>query len=416
MTDFADLPNAQRRALDIVRDVAIEKECRPFLVGGPVRDLLLGRHSIDIDLTLEVDSSTLARALAKRINGRVKSFPQFLTYKVVAEGMPEIDIATARRERYRKPGALPTVQPGRLKDDLMRRDFSINAMAVDLMSGAEHDPANGRRDIANRLVRVLHERSFLDDPTRIFRAIRLAGRLGFALEPGTARLLAEAIDSGGLTTISRERIWRELFLAMDEADAPKVLAELVAHGALAVLFGKRPLDPQLLFRLEQMKEHIGANPALDRQVLYTGALLLGDASPVDLEGSGFSQKRARNVVQISNELPRFLDALVETNLETDAERRRMKLYRSASPEMLSVIAAADPDQGVRIVRFHEYEQFRLPLRGNDLEVVPGPHVAKALERAREAVFTGEIPAEEAREFARAMAIRYLDPESATDPK
>jgi tRNA nucleotidyltransferase/poly(A) polymerase len=412
MTDFADLPNAQRRALEIVRDVAVEKECRPFLVGGPVRDLLLGRHSIDIDLTLEVDSSTLARALAKRINGRVKSFPQFLTYKVVAEGMPEIDIATARRERYRNPGALPTVQPGRLKDDLMRRDFSINAMAVDLMSGAEHDPSNGRRDIDNRLVRVLHERSFLDDPTRIFRAIRLAGRLGFALEPGTARLLSEAIDSGGLTTISRERIWRELFLAMDEADAPKVLAELVAHGALSVLFGKRPLDPQLLSRLEQMKEHIEANPALDRQVLYTGALLLGDASPVDLEGSGFSQKRARNVVQISNELPRFLDSLAET----DGERRRMQLYRSASPEMLSVIAAADPDQSARIIRFHEYEQFRLPLRGNDLEVVPGPHVAKALERAREAVFTGEIPPEEAREFARAMAIRYLDPESATDPK
>src|SRR5207237_1458713 len=89
MTDFSDLPNPQRRALDLVREVAAEKDCRPFLVGGPVRDLLLGRHSIDVDVTLEDGSSTLARALAKRLNGRVRSFPQFLTYKVSADGLPE---------------------------------------------------------------------------------------------------------------------------------------------------------------------------------------------------------------------------------------------------------------------------------------------------------------------------------------
>src|SRR5687768_11159832 len=106
-----ELPNPQRRALDIVREVAAEKACRPFLVGGPVRDMLLGRPAIDVDLTLEDGSSTLARALAKRVEGRVRSYPQFLTYKVTAEGLPEIDIATARKERYRKPGSLPAVAP-----------------------------------------------------------------------------------------------------------------------------------------------------------------------------------------------------------------------------------------------------------------------------------------------------------------
>src|ERR1051325_10075748 len=104
-----------------------------FLVGGPVRDRMLGRHAIDIDLTLETDSSTLARALAKRVGGRVRSFPQFLTYKVTADALPGIDIATARKERYRSPGALPTVTAGRLKDDLLRRDFSINAIALDVL-------------------------------------------------------------------------------------------------------------------------------------------------------------------------------------------------------------------------------------------------------------------------------------------
>jgi len=142
MIRLDELPNAQRRAIDLVREVATEKQFRPFLVGGPVRDLLLGRHDVvDVDITLEHDSSPFARALAKHIGGRVRSFPQFLTYKVTADGLPDIDIATARTEKYRKPGALPSVAPGRLSDDLLRRDFSINAIAVDILGGAIHDPA-----------------------------------------------------------------------------------------------------------------------------------------------------------------------------------------------------------------------------------------------------------------------------------
>src|SRR5512138_2065403 len=237
MTRFLELPNPQRRAIDIVRQVAVEKNCRPFLVGGPVRDLLLGRNSIDVDLTLEDRSSDLARALAKRVGGRVRSFPQFLTYKVTADDLPEIDIATARKEKYRAPGSLPTVTPGKLKDDLMRRDFSINAIAMDLLDGTVHDPTNGRQDLGDRIVRVLHDNSFVDDPTRAFRAIRLAARLGFDLDVHTSELMRLAIATGVLGMISRERVWRELFLAMEEEEAPIVLVALYAHGALSALLG-----------------------------------------------------------------------------------------------------------------------------------------------------------------------------------
>lgn len=398
-----DLAIPQRRALDLVKEVAAEKECRPFLVGGPVRDLILGRHVIDIDLTLEDGASTYARALAKRVEGRVRSYPQFLTYKVTADALPEVDIATARKERYRSPGALPSVTPGKLKDDLLRRDFSINALALDLLDGTLHDPAAGEADIDGRIVRVLHERSFLDDPTRLFRAIRLATRLGFTIEAETARLMREALHGGALTTIAKERIWRELFLAMEEADAPRILAALRDEGALDVLFGPRPKDPQILQRLEAARRQIDADPDLDREVLFTGALLTGNASPVDLEGSGFSQKRARNVVQIANELPRFSDALAEA----ESDGQRFQVLRNASPEMLSVIAALRPGASGHVARFHEYQNFKLPLRGTDLAVPGGPHIAKALERTREAVFTGEIPVEEARSFARDLAMQYL---------
>ncbi|HEX2120486.1 MAG TPA: hypothetical protein VHL59_02490 [Thermoanaerobaculia bacterium] len=405
MIRLSDLPIPQRRAIDLVKEVATDKDCRPFLVGGPVRDLLLGRHAIDVDVTLEEGASTLARALAKRVEGRVRSFPQFLTYKVTAEGLPEIDIATARKERYRKPGALPLVTAGRLRDDLMRRDFSVNAVAFGLLDEKLHDPTGGARDISDRLIRVLHDQSFLDDPTRVLRAIRLATRLGFTTEPQTARLMREAIDSGALGTVSRERVWRELFLAMDEQDAPAVLAALRDEGALDVLFGRRATS-DLREKLDAVREQIERNPELDRYVLYTGLLLRGDASPVDFEGSGFSQKRVRAVVEIANELPRFHDALEHAA----SDQQRFRLYRSVSPEMLSVIAAERPAETQKIARWREFERFTLPLRGNDLEVPGGPHIAKALERTREAVFSGEIPPEQARSYAKEMAKRYLESE------
>jgi tRNA nucleotidyltransferase/poly(A) polymerase len=397
------LPNQQRRAIDLVREVALEKDCHPYLVGGPVRDILLGRHAIDIDLTLEQDASTLARALAKRLEGRVRSFPQFLTYKVTATNFPEIDLTTARKERYRKPGALPAVTAGRLKDDLIRRDFSINAIALDLLDGKMHDPTGGAKDLESRVVRVLHDKSFIDDPTRIFRATRLAARLGFSLEARTEELMGDAIEANALTSVSKERIWRELFLAMDEEEAPAILTELSGRGALDPLFGRKG-NGTLKARLEAIRRELAANADADRYVLYTGVLLHGDASPIDFEGSGFSQKRARAVIEIANELPALLESLAAAR----DDRERFQLYRNVSPEMLLLIVTERPEERPHLQRFQEFEKFRLPLRGNDLEVPGGPHVAKALERTREAVFRGEIPPDQARSYARAVAQRLLE--------
>lgn len=403
MNLLSDLPKSQRRAIDLVCEVAIEKDCHPYLVGGPVRDILLGRPAVDVDLTLETGGSTLARALARRIDGRVRSFPQFLTYKVTAPEFPEIDIATARKERYRHPGALPAVSAGRLKDDLIRRDFAINAIAFDLLKGTLHDPTGGAADLERKVVRVLHEQSFLDDPTRVFRAIRLAVRLGFTLDSRTEVLMTEAIAAGAMSTVSKERIWRELFLAMDEQSAPEILTQLVARGALEVLFTRRSTE-HLQERLSLMQAELARTPEADRYVVYTGLLLHGDASPIDFEGSGFSQKRARQIVEIANELPR----IVEDVLRAQDDRERFRYYRSLSHELMTVLAAEHPAQREHLSRYYEFERFTLPLRGNDLEVPGGPHVARALEETRTAVFNGEIPAENARTYARQIARRYLE--------
>jgi tRNA nucleotidyltransferase (CCA-adding enzyme) len=410
---LSTLAPAPRRAIEIARSVAQEKGIRPYLVGGPVRDLLLGRLAIDIDLTLEEGGSTFARSLAKAVEGRVRSFPQFLTYKVLADGLPEFDIATARRERYRKPGALPTVTAGKLRDDLVRRDFSINAIALDLADETLHDPTGGLADLHSRVVRVLHDGSFADDPTRIFRAVRLACRLGFSLDENTARLMHEAIDDGALSTVSRERLWRELFLAIDEPKAPAILTELRRNGALDLLVGAARDHMSLERRLERSLDEAQRDETIDRHVLLTGLLLAGtEGDATALEGTGFSHKRLRSVLQIARDLP-----AVERDLEqAGSEALRFRIFKAQSKEALAVMAADRSGIAEEIVRFRSFREFSLPVKGNDLQVPPGPHVARALERTREAVWFGQITQQEAPAFATELALKYLSREEQSGPK
>src|SRR5581483_10550479 len=187
-------------------------------------------------------------------------------------------------------------------DDLLRRDFSINAIAFDITTEQMHDPTGGQRDLENQTLRVLHDLSFIDDPTRIFRALRLATRLGFILEAHTDELLRSAIATGALATVSKERLWRELFLAFEELNAAEVIERLNRAGALDVLFGRRDFQRE---QIELAQQIASASPSLDREVLFLSAILYGNASPVDLEGSGLSQQRARVVVQIANEVPHY---------------------------------------------------------------------------------------------------------------
>jgi len=241
---------------------------------------------------------------------------------------------------------------------------------------------------------VLHDLSLVDDPTRIFRALRLATRLGFTLEPTTEGLMQAAVTAGALATVSKERLWRELFLAFEEERAADVVDALNRSGALEVLFGRREIEREWLERSQRVAN---ANASLDRQVLFLSAILNGNASPVDLEGSGLSQQRQRVVVEIANEAPRFTDALAEAA----SERARFKILKKASPELLAILPAE------QVGKYREFLNFRLTVRGADLDVPPGPHIARALERTREALFMGEIKLEEARAFAREKAIKYL---------
>ncbi len=203
-----------------------------FLVGGTVRDILLGKQAFDIDLAVEGDAIALAEELAAALGGHSRAHEKFGTAVVLYGEGEHVDVATCRTEVYDAPGALPTVEQASIRQDLHRRDFTINAMAASL-AGGDHghlvDPFGGRTDLDARTIRVLHDRSFRDDPTRIFRAIRYENRLGFTMEPDTERL---ARRSAGLVgDLSPARLREELVALLSEGEIRHSILRLAELGA-----------------------------------------------------------------------------------------------------------------------------------------------------------------------------------------
>lgn len=236
------LPADVLMAVRQVAEVGRRRGEATYLVGGLPRDLLLGRpHGPDIDIVVEGDAEGLASALAEHFGGQVRVHRRFGTAKWIQPTLT-IDIVTARSEYYTRPTALPEVQPGCLASDLRRRDFTINAIAIDLHPerfGAIVDPFGGVADLRAGRIRVLHDLSFVDDPTRILRALRLAQRLGFTLDPGTEALIPQAVKLIG--QLSGARILAELSQLWREPDPQAILDALGHLGALeAIQSGLRP--------------------------------------------------------------------------------------------------------------------------------------------------------------------------------
>ena len=209
-----------------------------YLVGGSVRDILLGVPLKDLDIVVEGDTTLLASKVSGELGGEVLKHSRFGTATVKIGDQP-FDLATARRETYPQPGALPEVAPDTIEKDLGRRDFSINAMAISLSGpkpGSLIDLHGGKGDLQLGAIRILHPDSFIDDATRTLRAIRYAERLNFNLEDTTHAKLLEAVDGGMLDTISGARISRELGLIFEERDPHRSLAQCGELGILRAIY------------------------------------------------------------------------------------------------------------------------------------------------------------------------------------
>ncbi|MFH1898320.1 MAG: DHHA1 domain-containing protein [Candidatus Desantisbacteria bacterium] len=239
------LPSAIQNLFQEIGNVGDELGYPVFVVGGFVRDLLLEKENLDIDIVVEGDGVCFASEFTNRIGGHCKTHQRFKTAVITLTDGFKIDIATARREHYLHPAALPRVEESPIIEDLLRRDFTINAMAIQINEkdyGRLIDFAGGENDIKNKIIRVLHTKSFIDDPTRIFRAIRLETRLDFHLDPLTKDLILEAtLNEPLFNRLANQRVMNELILILDD-EKPQIAIHRL--GELGIL---KYIHPSIAF-------------------------------------------------------------------------------------------------------------------------------------------------------------------------
>ena len=248
-------------AFEIVRRIAVDDDWKVYLVGGPVRDVILGQDINDLDFGIEGDALSFSRVIARELDGEVIDHPQFMTTSVIAPDI-KIDLATSRKETYTGHGMLPQVVPGSVSDDLARRDFSINAMAIPLWQ--EHpkllDPYGGLIDLNARLIRVLHGKSFNEDPTRMFRAIKYESRLGFSIATDSLSMMFSAVENEVMSMVSGARIRRELELIFSEPTALAIISRSQALGLIKAVHKTWMNAPFRFEKLEELKDKLHHDP------------------------------------------------------------------------------------------------------------------------------------------------------------
>jgi len=368
-----------------------------YLVGGAVRDLLLGTSSPDLDLAVEGDPAVLAR----RIGGEVRFHDRFGTATVTLGGHT-YDIARARRETYAAPGALPDVEPAGLGEDLGRRDFTVNAVAIKL-GGADAGTLlavpSALDDLGARQLRVLHDRSFIDDPTRLLRLARYAGRLGFEVEPHTLALVRAALAGRALDTVSGPRIGAELRLLAREGDP------LPALGATGTLGIGDAIEPGFGLGDEDLaRRSLELLPADGRRDLLALALTARTV-PADrlgplLERLAFEASDRDAITAAATRADEVADGL-------GAASRPSALASAVSgsgPELVALAGALGPADPAR-EWLERLRHVKLEIDGADLlaaGVPEGPAIGRGLRAALAAKLDGHASGREA-ELAQALA-------------
>lgn len=424
------LPPARLALLQAIAELADRQGAALYIVGGFVRDLLLERPSLDFDLVVEGDAIALAHALAGRYQGRITSHGRFGTAKwhtgevrdslteALAERAPDqalspaaipasLDLVTARTEFYPHPTALPTVERGSIKLDLHRRDFTMNTLALRLDGrhyGELHDYWGGLNDLRQGLVRVLHSLSFVDDPTRMLRAVRFEQRFGFEIEDRTLELLLEARPL--MDRVSGDRIRHELDAILSEKRAAAMMVRLASLGLLAAIHPGLSWDEDHTARIDALharspEEFWGLEPpssglSLNQSLAYILWLI---EMPVAEAQGVIERLRLPNdlskAVLAANRLHRDLPALVGKRPSEAVDR-----LENLPPEAIytaALAAGAAPERQV-LERFARTWRHVTPtITGHhlrDLEIPPGPVYRRILDRLRAAWLDEEISSEQ----------------------
>ncbi len=386
------------------------------LVGGAVRDLLLGRAPRELDVVVEGDVDALAARLAGGAEGAAAAVAheRFGTATVRA-GDCRWDLAAARAESYSRPGALPDVRPAGIDADLSRRDVTVNALALDLATGELRTAAHARKDLAEGRLRVLHDASFVDDPTRLWRVARYGARLGFGLEEHTARLARAAVRAGALDTVSGARIGNELRLALAEPDPIAALEAAAALGVAPWLEPDRALAERALALLPAGEGR--------RDLLVLAAAL---AAPADAALQPAGEGR-RDLLVLAAALAAPADALLADLQFSAAERAILRACAAApalddAPRAPSALARALRGQPVEAVALagargsgaaaarrwlEDLRHVGLQISGDDLRaagVPEGADLGRRLQAVLDRRLDGELAADRDAQLAAALAL------------
>jgi tRNA nucleotidyltransferase (CCA-adding enzyme) len=380
-----------------------------YLVGGMVRDLALGCRNIDLDIVVEGDALGLAGAFARATGSSVKGRTKFGTCKIESRAFGAIDLATARSESYRYPGALPDVEASNLKADLARRDFTVNAMAISLdprRYGRLLDPFGGSVDISRGRLRILHAASFRDDPTRIFRGVRFAARFGFTFESRTLGRLKACLREGCIGSVSGKRIYTELKLICMEDEARRafrLLGKYRIPESIDPVLGRQAIRSRHMKRLASAiaRVDISAGEAFgEKWLCRVAGLFFGLkrreaarlADRLDLPG-----RVKETCLWVSTELPGTRAKL--SRLDAGSAYRVVKLLRRVTPEGIAHLFASSGGRERNLIAAYlkTWRGVSPSLNGRRvvaLGIEKGPLVGRVLERLLELRLQGKLTSPE----------------------
>ena len=408
------LPRARASLLRALGNLADEGGVSLYLVGGVVRDLLLKQENWDLDLTVEGDGIAFARLVADRYGAGLAVFERFATARLVFPDGLKMDIATTRRESYAQPALLPTVQPASIKADLSRRDFTVNAMAMQLNPGQFGrllDPYGGQSDLRARTLRVLHAGSFQDDPTRIFRAIRFEQRFGFHLERTTVRLLAQAASTNLIQQLSGPRLQNEILLLLAERDPVRAIARLEQLKLLRFLH-RRLCDTKNVKRTVTAVPkafawwaHRFTDSVIDRPIVYLMALS-SESSPAVVAAMirrlALSREQAKKMNIGRHRVDRALKRLTGKGKLQPSKVYRL-LAKFSDEALILLLAKQRITQSElrgllkrQLVAYMKNRAMKTVLTGRDLQamgLLPGPQYTTILGKLLDARIDGTVTTE-----------------------
>lgn len=404
------LPKEIQDLISLVSELGYSSNTPVYLVGGFVRDLILEVKNLDLDIVVEGDGIKFAEALSLKLDGGLTMHRRFGTATVTLKKHMKIDVASSRQEFYPQPANLPEVRYGVLKDDLLRRDFTINAMAISISRhdfGRFIDSYGGRQDLADKKIRVLHNLSFIDDPTRMLRAIRFEQRYNFKIEPKTLNLLKQAIRLRMLKKVQPQRLRDELILILKEERPLRPLNRI--KGMFGFDFISRGLSLSkktsvFLKSIERQtnwfKEKYPKRRQLDSWLIY----LIGLMEPLNInriklacKKFAFRKGEEKRILAFKKISPKFIKSLNRANIKPS---ELFSLLEPLSYEVIILIKAKFKGANLKmhIEDFLEaYNGMRIHISGEDLHrlgLTPGPFYQKIFHRVLNAKLDGLVKTKE----------------------